>query len=397
MSFTEKHFFRIGSFVFCLSFFLALIYALDPNDASFGAESVPVFKYLPIFMASLSLIFFIDKIRLVIGRYKIEFFSVGILALWMILGGIISIKFYHLNVENSFLGRGLCTSVFIPSLFMFSSTTEKNFFLNINSIPLKLYGVISVLLIVSWTFVTRFARVDHIFHEEVFLIGSCGMYLYSSFRDRILKNLLIAGFILGVFLTHKNTGFIVGFIMIAFFVYEEVKRRSFRHENIMFRRIFLVLIGFFIIFVVLYVVFFASQLIPSGSPGVRIKTYDIRIGEFLKSIVLGKFFIGSPLIELRTKYSSLIIPSHSDLLDLLAFGGIVGLGLFFGPIFVVLKFLKRRGEMYPSLFVGIFLVMSFVIESAFNPIINQPKLSFFYWTFLAFVVTSIKERCTDKC
>ena len=83
---------------------------------------------------------------------------------------------------------------------------------------------------------------------------------------------------------------------------------------------------------------------------------------------------------------NLIIPSHSDLLDLLAFGGTVGMLALALPVlsfvFGIFRLRHMTSERLVALF-GYGLVVMLVIVMAFNPVWLQPKMGGFLWMGLA--------------
>ena len=109
---------------------------------------------------------------------------------------------------------------------------------------------------------------------------------------------------------------------------------------------------------------------------------------------VGTVFSGSPQIEINGLPFD--IPAHSDWLDIVAFGGILGLVLLGAPAgYVIWKTTKKitfvgdssgsKAFIVFCLFYGVLAFVAMVV----NPIMSVPYLSFWLWfslgTMLAYV------------
>ncbi|BBO28964.1 hypothetical protein AltI4_33520 [Alteromonas sp. I4] len=120
--------------------------------------------------------------------------------------------------------------------------------------------------------------------------------------------------------------------------------------------------------------------LPSGSPEVRLETYSFRINTFLENVFFGDYAGSNMLLRIGYLFWGFDIPSHSDVLDILAFFGLFGAFVFYYPVFLSIF---RAAYTNSHDLTYLFIIAGFVFLMAFNPIINQPKLIVVYYYILA--------------
>jgi hypothetical protein len=146
---------------------------------------------------------------------------------------------------------------------------------------------------------------------------------------------------------------------------------------------------------------FRSQL-PTGSPEYRFEMYSIAWRRFLSSPIWGAAFTdtGVTYFELfRTATETRSLPTHSDVLDILAHGGLLAIGLWALSVwkllvicFDALGTLARGGRraveapikaaaMRPWrwLFVMSLLQVCAIVTYAFNPMLLRPVHGIWVW------------------
>jgi hypothetical protein len=142
------------------------------------------------------------------------------------------------------------------------------------------------------------------------------------------------------------------------------------------------------------IVLWFAELLPSGSPKVRVITYAIRLGQFIGSPLFGKAWIGTPLIELSPTFRE---PSHSDVLDIAAFGGMVSVLLFCAPLVSYARRARQDLVIFSERrhWLGAFLLavlIVFLVEMTFNLIWNQPQLVVHFWLAIGFFAARAQQR-----
>lgn len=356
---------------------LCVFYMSDPLDNSWGAEFFTLFKYLPVIALAIFFPFFITTL-------KISFSSLAVFFLfsWMLVGSILTLV-DGFSFAETFLGRSLCMFAFFSGFWFFYKG-------DIDCFIRGVYLIFSLVFLSSivnflWALGVRPFEALHVYHEEVFLFYMMSIVSLQFFKG-FLKWGLFFWFVFSCFLTFKNTGFIIGFLAIFHMFFMKYRTLNSTNDLIIKRvALFFVLIIFLLSVTIVLTSF--SEYLPSGSPEVRLKTYLLRYEEFMFSPIVGANFIGTPLLELETKWGSIEIPSHSDFLDIIAFSGFVGGLLFLYPVFfIIFKFISfKYGEISKNEKLIFLLDFSFscVISVFFvllvNPLLNQPKISVFYW------------------
>ncbi|GAB4524401.1 MAG: hypothetical protein Fur0018_07920 [Anaerolineales bacterium] len=123
---------------------------------------------------------------------------------------------------------------------------------------------------------------------------------------------------------------------------------------------------------------------------VRATTFEARVVAFQQHPWFGSFFVGDPILRV----GDLVIPSHSDVLDLLSFGGILAGFLFFFPVSKILvDALKKFNDLGrklsdPSQWMvvfSIYFVTLFLVTMIVNPILGVPYLGFWFWACLGYL------------
>ncbi|MBN0987764.1 hypothetical protein [Amphritea pacifica] len=368
--------------VFCylvlLFLVVALLYILDPSDTSWGAEDVAFLKYFPVIIAALalSLVFFSNH------SFTFEWPSLfNLIFFFAVVGGGVYTVLDGYSLKESFLGRGASIIAFFLGGRVLFHDFER-FFIKFSYLVV-LVGFLCGIGVAFWAGGFHFIDRPHIYHEEVFIF-------YAAF---IASNYIfgkVSGFLFFLFfticsiLTFKNTGFLIALMIVVHFLYFFYRSYTGVYVSI-FKRFFLffVLVSFLLVVYWFFLNF--SNLLPSGSPEVRLKTYEARLDMFFDYLWFGQFFYGSPLVELSTRFGSIEIPSHSDILDVLAFGGVIGFYFFIMPLLIFfLRFFSFDFNSEKNVVNLIVDLSASVVGSIFvimlvNPVLNQPKISVIFW------------------
>ena len=390
---------RIGTIFLILAYYTALVYSLDPSDTSWGAGSMPPVKYLPIVLAVCS------WMLLVLGsnaprNYTINIEKIAVFALFvfMLIGSAYTVFSEGVALEDSFIGRSLGLLVFFPAYKVFINEREKAFLLRLILPGAILAGMAMFSMVFTWVFFWHFIYAPQIFHEEIFLSVNTAVILWyyrSKFPPAVMLSLII---VIGGVLTVKNTGILVSIVTLS--VILAITYDGVRNSSMAIRHFLKFVIIFSILAIATVIVIIAleySELIPSGSVEVRYLTYLQRLDMFFSNPFIGSAFTGSPLMDV----SFLRIPSHSDIIDILAFGGLIGFFLFIVIVWncglsqtkLIMK-ITNGGDWSAAYFLVMFL--SFIVEMMFNPVWGQPKLAFFFWMSAGYL-SVVRSRARRVC
>jgi len=148
---------------------------------------------------------------------------------------------------------------------------------------------------------------------------------------------------------------------------------------------------------VAYVALRGSADLPSGNLQYRLYTYAAAWDRFTGSLLWGNLFTG----EAAAKFSLYsigiarnILPTHSDILDLLANGGIIAGALWVLGLVKVARISWRRilcprfldDPRAPYAHALAAMSIAAVVAYSFNPILLQPAMAFLVWSNLGMLL-----------
>jgi len=377
---------RLGTYAVVLAVWVSLLIAVDPSGDGFGMNAIPLTKYLPVEFAVLGAGFYLLSPRTV--EWPATVWMLGAFAILVLGGSVVTIGAFHAHFEDSFLGRGLGVLAVFPAYEVFHRPAEERILrLGLRG-PFVATTVIIVLGLLVWRAGFRFVDQPHIYHEEIFIPVCCALGLYAEGRGQPRWSLVTAFWMAGL-LSLKYTGILASTI-VGVFIMRSIWRKAGRSSATQLRRVILVQALVWATVLTVAIVVLYRDVLPSGSPAVRAFTYLDRLKRFSDHPITGTGFTGTPLLSLfrRSAPINLVIPSHSDILDMLAFGGLVGAMLFAVP---ALSGLRRSVQTLPvSIENGDWLralaagtVAVFLVEMVFNPVWNQPNLMVLFDVALA--------------
>ncbi|MBW3138217.1 hypothetical protein KUV56_01595 [Ferrimonas balearica] len=359
-----------------ISVVIGLFISLDPYGQGWGINST-IFKFIPTALVSIHLIFHLNRVGGVVKseakNYNILFLLVFFCALLISLSLILKGK----EVEQTYLTRSYLLIVSLLSLCCLSGKQFDRTFHFIGKGCVISTVVIFVVVIFRLLQIFGIDEIKHIYHEEVSIVTFGILYSIVYYKPSRSVPIVFFGLFFLVF-SEKNTGYLA-LIISVLYIYLIFNSSVVNRQKIV-SNIVLLLLGSIIVLGVFVIVLQYAHLLPSGSPGVRLVTYAARIDEFLGSPIFGSAFTSDMLFVLPTIADDLIVPSHSDFLDLLSFGGVVSASVFIIPLLLSLGiiFSKCKGSnIYGDkalISTGAF-VCSFMLF-LFNPILHQPILSF---------------------
>jgi O-antigen ligase len=140
-----------------------------------------------------------------------------------------------------------------------------------------------------------------------------------------------------------------------------------------------------------------DRIMPSGNPEFRLRTYQGAWDRFGESPAWGTLFTG-PAVEEFKAYAihgdlGVVLPSHSDLLDLAANGGCIGLALWLWAYVRAGRIARRhvlagraRDELAAAAHAFACMSICGVLVYAFNPIMLQPPKAMLLWTHAGFLL-----------
>ena len=241
-----------------------------------------------------------------------------------------------------------------------------------------------------------FAGVRQVYHEEIFLVVPMAALAFGSQRGFLLRWGGAAFFLSMGWFSHKLTSYAVaaltaGYLAAFIWLPRLAPRRSLGALAAAYWGA-LGLAGA-LAGAVLYAMRNGGAGQPSGNLEFRLHTYLAAWERFLDSPLWGDWFAREAVDKFTlfdVGVSHNMLPTHSDLLDMLANGGLLAFGLFIGGIAAIALHAWRRllnpaalGRPEAAYAHALALMsISAVVVCAINPILLQPQMAALVWSNL---------------
>ncbi|HEY4371491.1 MAG TPA: hypothetical protein VGN52_06185 [Burkholderiales bacterium] len=304
-------------------------------------------------------------------------------------------RFFN-GVENSFLNLGLFMLV-APIIAWFALTTAE---------PARLgrsffNGLVFVAGCDGLLQLAHFGGETY-FHGVEFAVIPLAVYCWFAYKSWLMRILGTGFFLLLAPAEHKNTGFMLALVVVAYCGYWDVRARYRAARDGMARErqvgwgVFMAS-GLMMMGLAIYAL--RKLLLPDGNPQYRLYTYEKAWEKFLSSPLIGDAFSG-PATERFTLFTvggsaSNVLPTHSDPLDIFANGGVVYGFVFFYGVWRVLRLMLSQlsradngvmPECVPVLHGCLAIFLSGIVVYCFNPVLTQPNGALVYWAATGFGV-----------
>lgn len=233
-------------------------------------------------------------------------------------------------------------------------------------------------------------------HEIEYLITSGFFVLYCVARSKVIKLLALAMLLAAAVLNQKLTGYIIA----AMAVIHIVVAAGWRRLLPQWRAAYGVGAAVFTVAVVAALVllyFEFRHLLPSGNVDVRMKQYEAAMRQFIDSPIWGNAYTAGSGEAYRESFRVLNIPTHSDVLDVLKHGGLIGFGLFCWGYWKIFALINRavsatRGggqddRLLNAYFVGArFFAITALVTFSLNPLLLKGPFLIVIWGNLGLAV-----------
>lgn len=379
---------------FLLGLALALLVAVDPFEL--GLEHIALTKHVPMLFALPSLLLAVAGRRIFherMGHAGALPTMAPLLALAaMVIGGGLVARF-GLGIQNSFLVGGVYMGVAPMAAAMLLRCED----------PVRLLRAYAAMLLSAGVVVFAGLAVNYgvrqVYHELEYLFPSLAVFCVFAARRTWLRWAGLLFFLLLAVLFRKNTGYLTGLLvagyLLIFYVWPKwspqdmVRRATMVHWTVIALLVCAALIA--------YLIANRTNYLPSGSPEFRLLTYERAWQRFLDSPLWGTWF-AAPGSEKFTGFdtgvSRNILPTHSDVLDLFANGGVIAVTLWLWGLWRVARLaygtvLRPECASNPLVPYGHMLAHSSiagVVTYTFNPIFLQPGKALLLWANLGFLV-----------
>lgn len=367
------------SVVFVFSSLLSAVFLItDPRDNNYDLQyAIPfLIDVVAIFGGLLS--------ALALRSLSAKIWQIGMLGVFsiIVLMGSLAGFAYEVNwkLSDGYFRYALaCFTITVVTLCFFNKYTRKNVLI-----------VAKWLLIVATTYMAVLVYLwnlgfdvsinefnNNLYHEEVGIITTTAL-LFSNVRNLLIRWATMAFFIVAGVLTHKFTGYFCALITLLVWVLSSLSGNSKVKHYLKYA--LAIVVGLISMYSAINIALVADGSLPSGNLDARSIMYGIRLKEFADSPIVGSLYMGGILINMP--YGNVL--SHSDVLDLIAGGGVMLSSLFMIPLAYILINInelfshgwKGKSKCLVLWLTSMFLCLLFTMT--FNPILHEPKLNIMF-------------------
>lgn len=319
----------------------------------------------------------------------------------MITGGSFYARLFD-GVQNTFMNVGLYMLMTLGAAWMVLQTDDADSMVRAYFRILLLAAVVmSLYLIVNF-------RVRQVYHEQIFLVIPMAALFFARDRRTIFHWVGCIFFLSMAWFSQKYTSYLIGAFTVVYCTFMMIFSRLGARPALYRATVIYWVCALGALAAIL--LFFASRgstELPSGNLEYRLHTYATALGRFTDSPLWGTAFTAEA-VEKFTLYSigiaGNVLPTHSDILDLLAHGGVIALLLWtFGLARIgrtafrnLLRpgFLDHRWAPYAHALA--LMSLAGIITYAFNPILLQPAMAYLLWTNLGLLLgLSLRARAAE--
>jgi O-antigen ligase len=379
---------------FLLALGLALLAAVDPFELDL--ERIVYTKHLPMLFAASSLILALAGGRIFRWREKRPGSLPAMMPLLMFAAMVLVGGFYarvQLNIQNSFLIAGVYVLAAPMAAAILLRCTE----------PARLLQAYFVMLLTGGAVVFTGLAINYgvrqVYHELEYLFPALAVLIAFLVKRRWLRWTGILFFLLLAALFKKNTGYLTGVLVAGYLLVFYAWPQWARHDVVRkMTTLHWLLVGILLFgMLAAFLIANRTHYLPSGSPAYRVVTYERAWQRFLDSPIWGTGFTGAgaeKFTAFETGVSDNVLPTHSDILDIFAHGGVLGAALWLWGLWrvarlawsTVLRPRYRAHRLAPYGHALVCMSVAGVLTYAFNPIILQPAKSLLLWANLGFLV-----------
>ena len=236
-------------------------------------------------------------------------------------------------------------------------------------------------------------KVKESLHEIEYIV-TCGFFvLFYAVRHRGLKAIALMALLAAALINSKLTGYIIAVLALLHIVVGTGWRRlppQWRGAYGTGAVVFTLAVA--LTLTLLY--FEYRQFLPSGNVDVRLKQYEAAMRQFIESPIWGSAYTAGSGEAYRESFRVLNIPTHSDVLDVLKHGGLIGFALFCWGYWKIFALINRavsatrsdglQGAGADSLlnayFVGVrFFAFTALVTFSLNPLLLKGPFLIVIW------------------
>lgn len=315
----------------------------------------------------------------------------ALLALFILAGS--SYARWIEGLQNTFLTVGLSMSILFCAAAMTLASRAPEALLR------AYFRVLLVAGLAMSAYLIFYFRVRQVYHNEIFLVIPLAVYCALAVKNTVLRAMGAVFFLAMAVLSAKNTSYLIALLVLLYLGYAcwipRLKRADPLNQIAGYYSMFVVLL--LMAAVVFFLWSYREAYLPTGNVEYRSHAYTLAWQRFLESPIWGTLF-SQQAVQKFTLYdigiARNLLPTHSDIMDLLAHGGVIGLGLWLLGLFLIGRaayrtLLAPRAFGHPwAAYAHALAALTFagIITYSVNPILGHPGLAYLLWTNLGLLL-----------
>ena len=372
---------------YLLAALVAAVVAVDPLEWRIAAN--PLIKHLALMIALPAVCLTLLGRRMAAPPWSTDR-SIGeilraawpLLALAMlIIGGSLYIRFID-GIQNTFLNVGL---------YMLTALAAAVTMLRTEAPGAMLRGYFRILLaaaLVMGVYLIANYGVRQVYHEQIFLVIPMAALFFVRRASAAGRWLGCAFFLSMTWFSHKYTSYLIGALTVAYLAFAVAlprlrARPGLVRVTVVYWSVVAAVLG---VAAFAYLVLQGPSSMPTGNPEYRLHTYAAAWDRFVESPVWGTLF-AAEAVDKFTLYaigiSNNVLPTHSDIMDLLAHGGILAMTLWSAGLVLIASAVWKNmlasrhldHAWAPHAHTLALMSLAGVITYAFNPVLLQPGMA----------------------
>jgi hypothetical protein len=388
---------------FLLAVAVAAVVTVDPLEWRLGSDTIV--KHLALAVALPAIILtFVGFGLSAAGRGSAGPALLGrvlwplLLLATLVLGGSLHARFVQ-GIQESFLNVGLYMLLtYGAAAIVLRSAAPEALLRAYFRILLAAAAVMGAYLVANY-------GVRQVYHEQIFLVIPLAVLFYA--QRGLMRWAGCAFFLAMAWLSQKYTSYLIGALSVAYIalviaVPRVTPRPGARRAALVY---WLLVLGGAAAALFAWLGSRGALDLPTGNVDYRMQTYGLAWERFLDSPLWGTLF-ATEAVEKFTLYSIRgsrnTLPSHSDVMDLLANGGILAVALWVYALGRIARVVganllgPQQLDRSWAPYAHTLAVMSAagVVTYAFNPILLQPPMAFLLWTNLG-MLAGMALRAAD--
>lgn len=379
----------LATILMLVGFGLCLLLVLDPQNSDWGGSAVREIKFAPLAAMLCSAILLLLTVRV---KWSIPFILLFSFTLMMLAGSVYSLATHGIDLEETYLSRGLIASTTLLSGYLVAQRTASVYYLVPKAIFMLLayaWGV--AVLSVLYRLGMAFGDLVQIYQVQSGLVAAAMLLTINRVTGSISSKVSLIVFAITLLLIAKTTALLMLAMALAaqgYLYFSRYLAKGAHGRLIKWGVLVISLVSILIAFAFLY----QARLEDRGDD-TRESNAALRIEQFVSSPIAGDLFTGSPLVD----FGPLHIPSHSEWLDMFAAAGGLAIVLLILPVlWLIMKSslleFSRQGLRLRQ-WLALAVIMYGVLMTV-NPILFMPSLAIPFWLMIG-LLAGLHANKTD--